>query len=696
LRLKFGDCEFDEQSGELWRNGDSVVLPNQLFRLLVVLIDRRGTLVTRDELCRELWPEGTFVDYEHSLNAGVRRLREAIGDSAAAPRFIETVPQRGYRFIASVKDNTAAASAENLVAVALPLSTVIDSVGSFPNTRRRPTKWPLIPATMLVALPLLLAFHGSKQGRPNSDAVSNRRLVRLTSASGLNTEPALSADGTLLAYASDRAGTDFDLYVQPVAGGDPIRLTSDGADDSEPSFAPDGAHIVFSRRGAGLYVIGSLGGEPRLIVRTPWARTPRFSPDGRLISYWTGFPASAIAGGIPGALGSIFIVPFDGRSPREIPTQLASARYPIWSPEGEHLLFLGEEDTDRKTHDWYVIPRNGGTAIKTGAVEALRAAGLRAPLPIPGTWSARNHAVVFATNETDSSNVWQIRISPSTNRVDGSPERLTFGTAIERNPIIANSGRVVFASLVENVDIWRVRLDESTGQAAGPLERITDDAASDKLRSVSSDGKTLFFISSRTERDEVWMKDLRTGRERQLTHTGVVEASASPDGSRVAFSTTDAGKRRIEIVTTTDGVPSMLCDECDSPGGWSLDGKHLLYRGGFPSSLLLHDFTSSRRTRLLTHPTWSLQRPRFTPDGRSVTFHAASSPNVRQIYSAPLGVEGPVPQRSWVPVVTDHGCHPSWSSDGALLYHFSSRDGAFCPWVQNVDPATARPIGAPR
>ena len=192
------------------------------------------------------------------------------------------------------------------------------------------------------------------------------------------------------------------------------------------------------------------------------------------------------------------------------------------------------------------------------------------------------------------------------------------------------------------------------------------------------------------------MKDLQTGRERQLTHTGVVEASASPDGSRVAFSTNEAGKRRIEVVGTADSVPSRLCDQCDAPGGWSLDGKRVLYRGGAPSGLLLHDFTTNRQTQLATHSTWNLQRPRFTPDGRSVTFHAATSPNVRHIYTVPVVVEGPVPQRSWVPVVTDQGCHPSWSSNGALLYHFSSRDGAFCPWVQNVDPTTERPIGPPR
>lgn len=676
-RLKFGDFEFDQRSGELWRNGDRVVLPNQLFRILAVLIHRPGTLVTRDDLRRELWPENTFVDFEHSLNAGVRRLREAIGDSASAPRFIETIPQRGYRFVAAVQESSGTPPAENATTVALG------------------RKWPLVSVTALIALTSLLLFQGSHARFSTSDA-TNRSLSRLTSTSGLNTDPTLSPDGALLAYASDRAGAgNFDIYVQPVAGGDPVRLTNDPADESEPSFAPEGAHIVFSRRGAGLYVVGALGGEPRPIVRTPWARTPRFSPDGRWISYWTGFPASVVAGGISGALGSIFIVPADGGSPREILTHLPSARYPIWSPDGEHLLFLGEEDTNQKTHDWYVIPRDGGTAVKTGTVQALRAAGLRAAFPIPGSWSERNHAVVFATNETDSSNVWQIRISPSTNRVDGTPERLTFGTAVERNPIIANSGRIVFASIVENVDIWRVPLNAKTGEAAGALERITDDAASDRLRNVSSDGRTLFFISSRTKRDEVWIKDLQTGRERQLTHAGVEEASASPDGSKVAFSTNEGGSRHIEIVGTADGLPSKLCDQCDNPAGWSLDGKRLLYSASVPSRLRLYDFASNRETELVKHPRWSLQRPRFSPDGRWVIFHTANSPNVRQIYSAPIAAGAPVLQESWVPVVTDHGCHPSWSPNGALLYYFSFRDGAFCPWVQRVDP-TMNPIGPAR
>jgi len=392
-------------------------------------------------------------------------------------------------------------------------------------------------------------------------------------------------------------------------------------------------------------------------------------------------------------IGSIFVVPSDGGLPREVVTHLASARYPIWSPDGEHILFVGEEDADPTTHDWYVVPSKGGNATKTGAVDALRAAGLRAAFPIPGSWRPRNNAVLFATAGTDSSNVWQIKISPSTNRVSAPPERLTFGTAVERNPVFANSGRIAFESVVENVDVWRVPLDRTTGVASGPLERITDDAASDRLRTVSSDGRTVFFISSRTGNDEVWLKDLNSGRERRLTYGGVEEASASPDGSRVAFSS-KTGKQGIEIVRTADGSVSRLCDQCDAPAGWSLDGTRLLYRTS--SGLRMYDFASGRQAELVSDSLSTLERPRFSPDGRWVTFHTANSPNVRQIYSARVRTSGPVPQQSWVPIVTDHGCHPSWSLNGELLYYFSFRDGTFCPWVQQVDPATNRPIGAPR
>ncbi len=99
---------------------------------------------------------------------------------------------------------------------------------------------------------------------------------------------------------------------------------------------------------------------------------------------------------------------------------------------------------------------------------------------------------------------------------------------------------------------------------------------------------------------------------------------------------------------------------------------------------------------LTAHPRWNLERAHFSPNGRWVAFHTTNSPNVRQTYATPAAPGTSTTPRDWVPIVVDHGCHPSWSADGALLYHFSFRDGAFCPWVQRVDPVTKRPIGPPR
>lgn len=676
--VRFGDFALDLRSGELTRDGQRCLLPEQPFRILTLLLRQPRTVVTREELRRELWNDGTFVDFEHGLNAAVKRLREALGDSAVTPRFIETLPRRGYRFIGDVQPE--------------PDSSAPDRPARAPMPRHA-RAW----ATAAGGIVLLAAL-GVVWLRSSSHTVRTPpELLRLTSTSGLNADPALSPDGRLLAYASDRGeGGGLDIWVQPVGGGEPLQLTSEPADEAEPSFSPDGTELVFSRRDTGLFVIGALGGTARLVARAEWARTPRFSPDGRWIVYWTGFPATVVAGGIPDALASISVVPSSGGPSQVLHSPVASARYPIWSPDGERILFLGEENTDAKAFDWYVMKRDGSDLVKTGAVQKMAAAGLVAGPPIPGAWNESRGAVVFATNEAVSSNLWEIPISSETRHASGSPRRLTFGSAIERSPTVSVSGRIAFSSVIENVDVWRVPLDAHTGVAAGPLERVTDSAASDRLRGVSADGKTMVFISSRTHGDEVWIRDLPSGREWQVTHGGADDAALSPDGSRIAFSRNEGGAHSLAIVNAQGGPASPLCADCSIPADWSPDGTHLLVGRGRPSRLTLYDVSTGQLADLTAHATWNLHQAHFSPDGQWVAFHTTNSPNVRQTYTTRAVPGTSTVPREWVPVVIDHGCHPSWSADGSLLYHFSFRDGAFCPWVQRVDPVTKRPIGPPR
>src|SRR5664279_701608 len=102
-RYRFGVFEADATTGELRRQGLRIKLNAQPFQLLFMLLERPGELLTREEISRELWPDGTFVDYEHGVNAAINRIREALGDTASNPRFVETLARRGYRFVAPVE-----------------------------------------------------------------------------------------------------------------------------------------------------------------------------------------------------------------------------------------------------------------------------------------------------------------------------------------------------------------------------------------------------------------------------------------------------------------------------------------------------------------------------------------------------------------------------------------------------------------
>src|SRR5271155_214417 len=126
-RMHFGVFELDLRAGELRKYGLKVRLQEQPFQILAMLVEHPGEVVTREELQRKLWPADTFVDFDHGLNKAINKIREALGDSAESPRFVETVTRRGYRFLADVKIADAAASrAPQFGAVAAP---AVDAVG---------------------------------------------------------------------------------------------------------------------------------------------------------------------------------------------------------------------------------------------------------------------------------------------------------------------------------------------------------------------------------------------------------------------------------------------------------------------------------------------------------------------------------------------------------------------------------------
>lgn len=157
-RYRFGVFEVDSSTGELRRQGLRVKLNTQPFQLLLLLLERPGELVTRDEISGALWPDGTFVDYEHGVNSAVRRLRDALGDAAGNPRFIETLARHGYRFIAPVESiapgEGSSPAAPPIPSDPAPRNHILAAPEDLPRTPRR------VVETLFILLQLMyLAFY---------------------------------------------------------------------------------------------------------------------------------------------------------------------------------------------------------------------------------------------------------------------------------------------------------------------------------------------------------------------------------------------------------------------------------------------------------------------------------------------------------------------------------------------------------
>jgi eukaryotic-like serine/threonine-protein kinase len=566
------------------------------------------------------------------------------------------------------------------------------------GTRRRTVVTAVAGLTLLAAI--TLTWWLMRSAAP-SYALNFRRV---TSDSGLTTDPALSPDGRLIVYASDRAGADnLDIWRQQLATGEAIPLTSDPADESEPDFSPDGNRVAFrsEREGGGIYVVSAFGGEPRLVARQ--GRRPRFSPDGASIAYWIQ--------GAPFYTGRVFITPAAGGVPLPVRPEFASARYPIWSPDGRKLLVLGAPDPKDvgPGGDWWIVPLDGDPPINTGAVDIVKRQGLRIGptlTPVPAAWVGDE--VFFSGGSDENANVWRIAISASTGKAEHAAVRLTSGTSIEVKPSAISAGAIAFASVTEHLNIWSVFLDATRGTVRGDAGQVTR-AAFDAHNSISADGKKLVFISTRSGNPDVWMKDLASGKETAVIATPAHEEQPeiTADGTRVCYLVVEGspGSPRfyIDQVATAGGVPERLCEGCGRPWDWSPDGSKLLYlipegRKQPGLSIGLIDVAQHQKRDYLEHPAYGLGRARFSPDGRWISFLAFNSAGLNRVVIAPFRSETPPREDEWIIIAEESRMpleKPRWSPDGNLLYYTSDADGFRCILARRLDPATKRPIGPP-
>jgi Tol biopolymer transport system component/DNA-binding winged helix-turn-helix (wHTH) protein len=567
--FRFGPFAFDTHAGELRKGPTLLKVPYQPIEILKALLERPGELVTREQLRERLWPSDTFVDFEHGLNAAVRRIREALGDSADAPKYIETLPRRGYRFIASVESVPRLASDQSPNARKPepdPSRVVPEAVHAHQSYLRA--------AAVIVAIVAVALWIGWSR---RNDSSSARRIppssIPVTSFPGMEADPDLSPDGSQVAFASQRDTDDnFNLYVMSVDSGDPRPLTTNRANERSPAWSPDGSRIAFlraTRAGSAVVVVPALGGGEKTVTETQVA-----PENGQFRSHglsWTP-DSKEIVFVDRGESGMTTIVLCSIATGERRPLTRPSADYgdtsPAVSPDGRYLAFV----------------RHGrGTnlgAIFVQQLDASHPVGDARPLTEEagtGTlaWTHDSARILYERGETG---LFQVRIG------GGTPEPVLTNARAVKPSISRNGARLVYQNTSTDANIWKMPGPAAQGGETshfGP-QRVAASTLFELSPHFSPDGQKITFVSTRSGNMEIWAADSDGSRPSRLTSLEgpfVGSPRWSPDQKLIAFDSVRSGNFNVYTVGVENGhVRAVTTDTfANIRPSWSANGQWIYF-----------------------------------------------------------------------------------------------------------------------
>ena len=561
--IRFADFEANLRTDELFRSGRKIRLPNQSFRILAALLERPGELVSREELRARLWPDGTHVEFDRGLNAAMNRLREALRDSADAPRFIETLPKRGYRFIGTVQPEApprtvAPSVSAEPAGIETPTSPVSDCETDVPGPGPRAVTGPmtrgrydivrgrralLFAAAGLVSTTLLIAaavwFFGHPTGtRP----VSRRPVLPFTSLPGRAIAPTFSPDGSQIAFAWNAgAGDEFDLYVKPLGSERLLRLTHQPSKWISPAWSPDGSRIAFIRQAdeaAGIFVIPALGGPEWRVLGTGVAIQPykqvSWSPDGRVLAY------SAYA---PIGNAHVYLVPLDTLNPQLLAPapECVEAGEPAFSPNGKELALVCFSSA--AVHAIYVVQLPHGPMRRLASMMGN---------PLGLAWAPDGSRLILANDPGDGGELWEVSLK-------GQLTQLPFGEQASAPAVASRGGRMAYVRGRTTLDIWRADLTASHPEESAA--RLIYSTQVQMRPSYSPDGGRIAFQSNRSGSMEIWTTDAQGADPDRLTSFGGPLTGAPSwcsDGRRIAFDSRASGSSDIYIEDIAERVPRKV------------------------------------------------------------------------------------------------------------------------------------------
>ncbi len=745
--VRFGVFELDLAARRLSKRGRLVHLQDKPFETLALLLEEPGKLVTREELRQRLWPADTFVAFDDGVNTAIRKLREALGDAADSPRFVETVPRHGYRFIAQVErqparrpDRTELASSQ-VAGAAASAPAVSMAAGSaerlVPNAHRGPAEpLPVFPSVMQhdarrrgrrgvlvlsgVALVASLSI-GLIGGWVASLELPGRGTRRLTSAhlrrhtfeTGYHASPSWTPDGNMLVFAASRDG-NVDIWLQHAGGGVPLRLTDDAAADWQPSVSPDGLHIAFrsERDGGGLFVMPLLGGSVRQVA--DFGHSPSWSPDALRILFFADQLRTTETAPV------LHVVELGGGPPRQVVAapdggtpSFCCFRGAAWHPDGRRVSVLSTDFGNRWNFVTYDSDTGAAVRSDTSAAEGSDTESDRElgeeRLFGSVSWSPSGDALFFLAYSGGVRSIWRVPVDPEGLQWLGPPEQFTTGPASVRDFSVSRSGeRLVFSTYEDSVRLWALPRNASTGRLAGPGTALDVNGHSAGAPDISPDGTRLAYVNAHAGLRELRIRDLKSGTERTLfAMDGFMRAHPrwSPDGRALSYSRrmrrpsgiwTDAAlfrwleARGEEERITSGGSPIGVAQS------WARDSGNLLVvwfdtRVSPPRAAVAVLDQSAAPTAehnvrvVVSDSDHDLYAQDLSPDGRWVAYNAI--PRSHRTGSSSRLFIVPLFGGSPTPVSTGEGWEDKlqWATDGRFVYFVTDRSGVFNIWARAFD-----------
>ncbi|MCI0392734.1 MAG: winged helix-turn-helix domain-containing protein [Acidobacteria bacterium] len=557
------------------------------FETLLVLVESGGRVVDKEELLQRIWPD-TFVE-EVSLAKKISLLRKTLGEDFTH-HYIETIPRRGYRFVAQVHEvdqeskpqflhqdvgeGVAINEEETGSGLQAPLRDTVSDAdrGGSPSLAGR-LAWSsafLVIGLLAGLLIWRLAF------RPPSGASAvNLRSIPLTSFQGRESQVAFSPDGNQVAFVwSGPQDENLDIYVKFIGDETPLRLTTHPAAETKPVWSPDGRYIVFLRQAAessAFYQIPAIGGAERKLaeifpyqVPSP-GNSPYYSPDGKYLALPDKHsPADPM---------SIFMVSVETGEKRKLTSPIGGTvgdHYPAFSPDGKMLAFV--RATSLSTDDLYFMPLSGGEPRRL-TFDSVPVAGL--------AWTSDSREIVFSSRRSGSTiHLWRITA------MGGKPERVdTVGKSVQSPAVSPQGHRLAYTQPLDDVNVWRIELD-GTGRGRSQTELIAS-TFWDHGPDYSPDGEKIVFASDRSGGDGIWVCESDGSKPRLLIDCGPYVSGTprwSPDGHWIAFDSRSnapdtAGNPDIFIINADGGQPRRITMDPaeDIVPSWSHDGRWVYF-----------------------------------------------------------------------------------------------------------------------